>query len=974
MIELIKGNHYYGFSLDEIDELDDIHSVGYLFTHKKSGARLFYVQNKDDNKVFFISFKTPPEDDCGTPHILEHSVLCGSRKYQAKDPFNELAKGSLNTYLNALTYADKTMYPIASRNEKDFMNMMDVYLDATFYPKIYDQKEIFMQEGWHNTLEDEKSPLSITGVVYNEMKGALSDPESILSNCISRSLFPHSIYRFESGGDPEAIPNLTYEKFLNFHRKYYHPSNSYIYLYGDMDIEKQLQLLDQEYLSHFDNIDSCPEILAELDFSEPAMLYDTYPVVTGESGKRNTYLSYNIRIGKSTDPELIMAFDILSYILLETNASPLKKVLIEEGIVEETEGWFDSSTYEMVFSIIGKKSEKENLQRFQNIIEKTLKQIVDEGIDKKLVEATLNKWEFHLREEDYGYRPKGLTYGMKMMKSWLHGADPMNPLMLWKHFESVKTALTSDYFERLIQKYILKNKNKSIVAVSPEEGKQTKIDEAFSTKMKQIKSEMAREELKAIIENNKILASYQSREETPETLGQIPILSIDEISKEAEVLESKEIDMDEYKLLFTPMETNGIIYSQLLFDTRYVPQSLLPYTGLLTDIIGKLDTIQYSYDDLPVAINLHTGGIGLSNDIYSKNKEDYISLVAVNGKTLAKQTKIFFRLISEILLATDFAKKENIEKIIKASKIKLKSYLLNSSHMAAVVRSVSSFSAGSRIKDITSGIEYFRFLSQVEENLEDMLDEVIEKLVETASYLFTKENLMVAVSCEKKDLTLYQTELHKLYESLPASKGSVQQYAFDFSVRRSAFTGASKVQYNVKSANYMDYGFTYSGKMQVLKTVLDLEYLWNRVRVQGGAYGCGCQFLKNGSLYFYSYRDPNIEKTFSSYDETEAFLNNFRIDEREMTKYILGTVNALDRPRSNAEKSDLAVARYFCQITPQGIQKERNEILSTTADELKEYIPLLQKAMAEDILCTVGNINLIEEQKSLYQSIVSFLP
>ena len=297
---------------------------------------------------------------CGTPHILEHSVLCGSKKYQAKDPFNELAKGSLNTYLNALTYADKTMYPVASRNEKDFMNMMDVYLDAVFYPRIYDKKEIFMQEGWHYVLED-NAPLSIKGVVYNEMKGALSDPERILDNAISRSLFPTTTYGFESGGNPEAIPSLTYEKFLEFHKKYYHPSNSYIYLYGDMEIEKQLEWIDKEYLSNFEKDAAVPEISLEKDFLNIVFTEDSFSVDTEGDKKRNTFLAYSVRIGKSTDPTLILAFDILSYILLETNTSPLKRALVDAGIAEETEGWFDSSSYDMVFSIIAKKSEKENV-------------------------------------------------------------------------------------------------------------------------------------------------------------------------------------------------------------------------------------------------------------------------------------------------------------------------------------------------------------------------------------------------------------------------------------------------------------------------------------------------------------------------------------------------------------------------------------------------------------------------------------
>ncbi len=966
------GKQYYGFLLKESAVIEDIHSTGYLFEHIQSGAKLFYVSNKDDNKVFFISFKTPPSDDCGTPHILEHSVLCGSKKYQAKDPFNELAKGSLNTYLNALTYGDKTMYPVASRNEKDFSNMMDVYLDAVFFPRIYEKKEIFMQEGWHYVLEDEASDLSIKGVVYNEMKGALSDPESVLSNAISRSLFPTTAYGFESGGNPEAIPELTYENFLAFHKKYYHPSNSYIYLYGDMDIEKKLKWIDKEYLSKFNKSEKSIKISLEKDFSNPMKLEDTFSVSSEEDSKKNTFLSYNVRIGKSTDPALILSFDILNYILLQTNASPLKKALVDAGIADDTEGWFDSSSYDMVLSIIAKKSEKENAAVFQEVIEKTLQDIVKNGLDKKLIEATLNRWEFYLKEEYFGNRPKGLTYGMKLMKSWLHEKSPIEALRHWKHFETVKSALTTNYFEHLIEALLLNNTNKSIVVVSPEKGKQSKIEQAFKQKMIQMKQGLSESEIQKLIEENQMLEQYQQQLDSAEILNQIPFLKIEDIEKKADILKINEVQ-SKYNMIFTPLDTNGIVYAQLLFDTACVPQNLLPYAGLITSVFSKLDTKKYAFDTLPLEINFYTGGIHFSNDIYSESDKDAVSFVSVNAKVLEKNIPKLFELIQSILFETDFSQKENLKKIIKTAKINFESYMQNAPHLVGVVRSMSHIGLGSKIKEEVEGASYYHFLAEIEKNLEENIDDVVLKIQQTASYIFTKQNFFAAVSCEEKSLSAYQREIEYIYDKLSDTVFQKQVYSFSFSKTKEAMTSSSKIQYNIQSGFLKEYGYEYSGTLSVLKTILDLEYLWNTVRVQGGAYGCGSRFLRNGGIYFYSYRDPNIQKTYDIYQKAFSFLEEFCKTNTDLTKYILGTINTLDRPLSNGEKFDVAVARYFTNVKPEMLQRERDEILSTSVKELQKYVVLLEKATKSQNICTIGNEDMIRAQEDTFSSITSYL-
>ncbi len=752
MAEFSLNQTYHGFTLEKIEEISDVHSTAYLFLHEKSGARLFYLKNTDNNKVFNVAFKTPPADDCGTPHILEHSVLCGSRKYEAKDPFNELAKGSLNTFLNAMTYADKTMYPIASCNEKDFHNLMDVYMDAVFFPKIYEKKEIFQQEGWRYLMRDADAPLEVTGVVYNEMKGALSDPESLLSGVISRSIFGNTTYGFESGGDPAAIPDLTYENFLDFHRKYYHPSNAYFFLYGNMEPLACLQHIDAGFLKEFTRSAALPVIRETECVKKGEIVHETYPVAeAGEEG--GTFLTYNLKVGKCTDPERIMALQILSYVLLETNASPLKTALMEGGICQETEGWFDSSTYEMVFSIVAKNADAEKANEFIRIIEEEWKRLISEGLPKDLLKGALRKYDFLLREEDYGSTPKGLVYCSRLMKRWLHGEDPCDSLRLLEIMETLKKGSSENYFEKLMEEVFLNNKDKTYVVFTPEKGKAQKEAEAFATKMAKRKEAMTQSDFDEIKADTAKLNMFQKQEDTPEILAQIPLLEISEIDENPQLTKYKNETLGSgNSFLHVPMESNGILYLKLMFDTSAVPQELLPYTGLLTDLLGKLDTENYSYRELPTVKNQVYGGFSLHNNIYNIDASAFRSFVTVKEKLLREDLDAAISMTEEILFHTKFDSVESMKKIVKSAKIKGENELLNNSHYFAIFYSGSNLFPGQRVEDITSGLRYYRFLCETDAQLEKDPAPVIKKLKETAAILFTQQNMNVALGSERADL------------------------------------------------------------------------------------------------------------------------------------------------------------------------------------------------------------------------------
>lgn len=969
-MDLTLNSVFHGFLLKEKQTIEDIHGEAYLFEHLKSGARLFYIKSKDENKVFSISFKTPPEDDCGTPHILEHSVLCGSKKYSSKDPFNELAKGSLNTFLNALTYADKTMYPIASCNEEDFHNLMDVYLDAVLYPNIYEKKEIFMQEGWRYLLNEETGELDITGVVYNEMKGALSDPESLLQGAISRSLFGKSTYGFESGGDPVAIPDLTYEKFLSFHEKYYHPSNSYIYLYGDMDLERCLTHIGEEYLNNFLRSSDLPEILETKELPTQEMQYETYPTDSdGETG----YLAYSVNVGLCTDEELSMALQVLSYVLLETSASTLKTALMDAKICDEAEGWLNSSTYEMAFSVVAKNADVSRVEEFKKIIDETLEKVLEEGLDNQLLSSSLRRLSFLLKEEDFGSTPKGLIYGMKMMKSWLHDKKPFQCL---RQFETLEKIKNPNYdWDALIERHILNNPKKSILVFSPDKEKENQIQVDFQKKMAKIKASFTEKDLARIGEEAKKLELFQHTEDSQEVLAQIPILQLSQIDTNPPVPVYTKSGVGEGNQLYVPLQSNGILYLKLHFDTDCLSEELLPYSGLMADILGKLDTKQYSYQELPMVVNRVFGGLSFHNDVYSKNTEEYRSFLTMKCKLLKEDMEEAREFVKEILLNTNYEAIESLKKIVRAAKIRGESYLLNYSHLEAIYYSVGHLSNGGRVNEITSGIEYFHFLTKVDKLLSESPEEVLDNLKKTAHILFDQKNFNISFGCEEEDMDKVVAFRDFIYQNLNSdSKIFKQKLSFEKAPISIGFTANSGVQYNVFTADYKKYGYIYDGSMQVLKTILNLEYLWNEVRVKGGAYGSGCNFQHNGICYFYSYRDPNLQETYKIYHEIWKKLDGFDPSDRDMTKYILGTINRFDQPKSNVERLNDAIHKEYRGLQADFETMERKQIIETTKTDILKFQTLLQNITETKNYCTIGNEGKLVLNKDFFDSIQKLIP
>lgn len=945
-----------GFTLINREEIDDINSEGYLFLHKKSGARLMYIENDDDNKVFFISFKTPPEDDCGTPHIIEHSVLCGSEKYPVKDPFNELAKGSLNTYLNALTYSDKTVYPIASRNDKDFSNLMDVYLDAVFNPMILKHKEIFMQEGHHFHMENADDPLEIKGVVYNEMKGAFSDPDRYLDGAVNTALFTDSPYMFESGGDPDKIPDLTYEKFIDFYKKQYHPSNSYIYLFGKMDIAEKLEYLDKEYLSAFDRQNFKNDIKAQKCQNKIIRKEEYYPVI--EKNENEAMYAAGFITGKSYDEETSLGYSILSYILMDTNASPVRKALIESGFCSDTEGWFDSSTMDTVFSIIAKSAEENASEEFENIIRNELGNIVKNGLDAELVNSAVNAFEFMLSEENFGYKPRGLYYGLKAMNSWLHKENPFESFRFKKHISSIRSKINDGYFESLISNGMLNNKTSVYVSLQPKGGMQAEIDEAERKRLLKIKENLSGKEIDKIVEETKQLLAFQSADED---LSVMPSLKLSDINKNADIIENEIVD----GIFYVPGNTNGVIYSELSFSTDSIDEKDYGYVGLISDLIGRLDTQKYDFNELPTKIDLYTGGITSSCAAYYTTDGKVKKVLNVSAKALSRNVEMMKELVDQTTDKMDFDKAESIRLIIKDRISKLENYLNQNGHITASNRALSYFNEGYNYKDKTGGIGYFKFLCELDKNFND---EALAELKKTADIIFDKNKLTVGVSCEKNDFDKIKN-IGQIFDAKDI--GNKNGISKKINIVSEGIITPSKIQYVAKAADYKKAGYEYSGKLLVLKNILDLEYLWNMVRVQGGAYGCGCNFIRSGGMYMYSYRDPNLKRTIDIYNKTGEFLENFTADEKAMTNYIIGAVNTVDRPLNMEQKLKTAFIRHISGITDCLRQKERDEILSSSCEDMRSYAQMFNYFAESTHICVIGNADNINNEKNLLNTITA---
>ena len=963
------------------EDLADLKSKGYLLKHKKSGARVLLMENDDENKVFTIGFRTPPSDSTGVPHIMEHSVLCGSKNFPVKDPFVELVKGSLNTFLNAMTYSDKTVYPIASCNDKDFQNLMHIYMDAVFYPNIYEHEEIFRQEGWSYRLDEEEGKLQYNGVVYNEKKGAFSSPEGVLDRVIQNSLFPDTSYANESGGDPDVIPELTYEQFLNFHRKYYHPSNSYIYLYGNMNMEEKLDWLDKEYLCKFemDPVDS--EIRYQEPFDRVKEMEITYSISSEESEEDNTYLSYNKVIGTSLDEKLYLAFQVLDYALLSAPGAPLKKALVDAGIGKDIMGSYDNGIYQPVFSVIAKNANLDQKQAFVETVEGTLRRIVEQGIDRKALEAGINYHEFRFREADFGNYPKGLMYGLQIFDSWLYDeSKPFIHMQAIPTFEFLKSQVKTGYFENLIQTWLLDNTHGSIVIVKPEKGRTARLDKELDEKLQAYKASLSKEEIEKLTADMASLIEYQESEDAKEDMERIPVLGREDISREIAPIYNEPKEIDGIPMVHHNVETNGIGYVTLMFDLSGVPEEKLPYVGILQSVLGIIDTTHFEYGELFNEINVHTGGIGTSLELYPDvtrvREKEFRATFEVKGKALYPKMDVLFSMMREIIMESKLDDEKRLKEILAMLKSRLQMSFLSSGHTTAALRALSYSSPLSKFKDDTDGIGYYEVVKEIEEHFEEKKEELIANLKEIAQHIFRADHMMVSYTSAEEGLDTVTEEICKLkgllYDKTDDAEGKEESHCILHCTKRNeGFKTSSKVQYVARVGNFIDGGAQYDGALQILKVILSYDYLWQNIRIKGGAYGCMCNFNRIGESYLISYRDPNLEKTMDVYEGAVEYLRSFTVDERDMNKYIIGTISNIDRPMTPSEKGDRSMNLFMNHVTEEMIRKERMEILNAGQEDIRRQAEVLAAMLAADQLCVIGSEEKIEEQRELFGEVRS---
>ena len=957
--------------LDE-HRVEDVQSDGFILRHKKSGARIAILSNNDDNKVFYIGFRTPPEDETGVPHIIEHTTLCGSKKFPVKDPFIELAKGSLNTFLNAMTYPDKTVYPVASCNDQDFKNLMDVYLDAVFNPNITKYEEIFNQEGWHYELTGKDDELKINGVVYNEMKGAYSSPDEVLSSQIYRSLFPDNTYSKDSGGNPEYIPKLTYEAYLDFYHKYYHPSNSYIYLYGDMDVVERLEWLDKEYLSLYDYKKVNSEINKQPAFDEIKNVEAQYSITMDDTQENKTYLSYNRVVGDTLDEMLYQAFDVLDYALVSSPGAPVKQALIDAGIGDDVYGSYDAGILQPVFSFVAKNANASQADEFESIIENTLKEVVKTGINKEALLAGINSSEFKFREADFGQFPKGLLFGLNCLDSWLF--DDMKPFIHLEclgTFAKLRKAVDTDYFEKLIQEYLLDNTHGSSVTVKPKRGLGNEREEALAKELSNYKASLSDEEIKKLIEDTEHLKKYQEEPSSDEDLRKLPMLTRADMKKNAMAFSNIEDELLDVKVVRHDIESNGIDYISFLFDAGDFAQSELGYLGFFTNALGLVSTEKYSYTDLANATNIYTGGIstGTASHPDIKDRNNFVFKFEVKLKVLEKNLDKALELMEQMLLSSDFTDTKRLGELVAQIKARLQANLSSSGHLVAAMRSMSSFSRYALYQDELKGIAFYRSICHIEKELSESPKSVSDKLAAIARKLFARNRMLISFTGNNEAYGNAKPSLEKVIAGFNKMSAIGNQAEVHFNTAKEAFIDASQIQYVAKTGDFICEGYEYTGALRLLRIILSYDYLWINVRVKGGAYGCMNTFLRSGESYFVSYRDPNLSDTLDVYDRIPEYIKSFSPDERDMTKYIIGTFSALDTPMNPEAKGSRSLSAYLEGITYEQIQKERNEILNAQPEDIRRLADLVEAVLKKDSICVIGNENMIKESARLFENV-----
>jgi len=958
----------HGFAHQESREIKEINSTAHFYVHEKSGARLLHVACNDNNKVFCVGFKTVPEDDTGCPHILEHSVLNGSKNFPAKSTFMELIKGSLHTFINAMTAADMTLYPVASTNDKDFLNLARVYLDAVFYPKIYEQPNIFHQEGWHHELKDPGADLAIRGVVYNEMQGAFSSPDSIIMRGSQHAQFPETPYGYESGGDPEAIPSLSYEDFIAFHQKYYHPDNAHIVIYGDMDPDPVMELMDRDYLSQFQQKKKEIKLPLQKPFKETKIMEVEYPCEENKDITGQYHLSLAYTFGKITEPYVADALSMLAEILMQAPSSPLKRKVMESGLAAESSCYPMVNILQPTLAFIFKQVKKEDITALEELVDSELKNLARKGIDKKLIEALLNKREFFLREAQIQNFPKGLYYAWTSYPQWMHGVHPLDALGFEDTLKELRRGLKEPYFENLIKDALLENPHSSRITYVPVPGLLQQKEQELHEQLAETKKKLGKEGVDELVRFNVEFDAWQHEEVKTEDLEKIPVLGLEDIDPQAESYPTDIDKFREFTLLKHPLETNGITYLKAYFDLAHATEEDLPWLSLYAALAGMVDSENFSYSELSNEIDIHTGGISLDLDLKNSYQDPDVILTkfVLSGKAVQAKVEKLLGLASEFAMRPVFSDLARLKTLIREAKAKMESKLLQHGFIVAIYRMYAPFSQIHHFMDLTQGLGYYQFLAGLEKKLEKDVKSVSEELERVRQTFFTKQNLILSLTADESGINAAFQFLKPALYDIPDESPPPAENHFHPTELNEGLLAPIRIQFCAKGGNFFRKGYSYSGKMHVLKNILANEFLYREIREKGGAYGAFSNFSTAGNMYFCSYRDPNLKETLAVFDRVPRYLRDFSCDKREMEKYIIGAISILNQPKTPESQGAQGDEDYITGFSQADRQQIREEVLSTRQADINAYSDMVEAIMSKDHYCVLGNETRIKEARELF--------
>lgn len=941
----------HAYEIIEQKYLSDIHAQGVIYRHKKTGAKVVCIQNDDINKVFTIAFRTPVENDKGIPHILEHSVFSGSERYPLKEPFNTLMKGSLHTYLNAATYDDSTRFPVASTNIHDFAKLMDVYLDGVFHPLVLQKREIFQQEGWHYTLKDEK--LDYNGVVFNEMRGMEASVDYHLVQAIKASLYPDTPYPYVSGGKPTAIVDLSYEELCAFHQKYYHPSNSVSVLYGDMDFEERLRYLDEQYFSHYEAKDAVYPIY-QPSYSQMLRKEYEYPVDRYED--HQYYYALNVKMCDVHDSKTLLALQLLDTILIGSPSAYLRLALNKAGIGSDCDSMIGDDMAQPCFAMAASQANGNEADKFYEVIITELKRIVKEGIDEAMLEAAIRSLEFATREEDFGTTPKGIVYTRRLMTPLLfHEINALDQLQLNTVIETLKKDAKEGYFEKMIQDCILDNPHTTLVTLKPSIHYLKQQEQILKNKLNQYEQEYNQEQLKQELIK---LDAFRTLEDSDEMKACIPILNKDELNIEEKPLENEWRTLEDRDLLYHDLETNEIVYFNLLFDLDGLNIEQLRYAGLLCEMIGLLSTKEHDYVSLSQECGKYSGGIYTTIKTYDNLKTNqYLRQFEVKGRFLLSYSKEALKLMKEMMLDTIYEDEKRFLEILKELRSGYKNYLLNGAHQVAVSEAMAMQNPNSLVQLQFTGRKFYAFVDQLIENFDEQKEKIMKATKEIAQQIFVKNALSMTLGVHSSHYDEVAAEIKTIVQALPTQERASIHFDLEMNqnIRYKALTLPSQVQYVALCGKLVDDHLKRRGHYMVLRHILDTDYLWQNIRIMGGAYGCYSIFSRTGYANIVSYRDPNLQQTIEVYRAICDFVENFDVNEREMQEYIIGTMNHWDAPMSIASRINILNQYGLTSIHEVDRNQLRKQIISTTKEDIRALAKDLRFMLDNAVICACGN-------------------